>query len=496
MSEMLNQYEADRLGTGQDDTAGTGDGWPALPDSMQALPDFPKEALPPDFGAFVQAVSECWQVPPDMAACFALGVASAAVVGRVTVQPKARENDYREAAQLFLICQGSSGERKTHCLRYLAQPLEELLESRRQHAKEENARLERQLKDLEQSIRQAKDGEEKLTLSKQRDALVNMRVPEPESIQADVTPESVVLGMTEHDGRAVVLADEADFLNVLSGRSYAREGSAVNLNAILFGYNNSPHHGRRVNRSEWHIPQASLSICLGCQPGILEDFMADRTGADRGLHARFLYFLPKSMIGFRKADGRPVLPALVNWWVATVGRLAACQNLVLPFSSEAEEKYRVWFEDIEHRLLTDLSGPLQAWAGKLCGNTVRLAGLLALLAGKKQVVSEDWDNAQRIAEQYLIPHARAVFGGQDVRLSDEARKLLPRLRDLMSFSQADFWKESGRYILKNGDRQGYGNALTELAGLGYIRLAKVQPIYKGGRRPAPVWEVNPALRGQ
>ncbi len=488
MTDLLNSYEAERLPPASAPAA-----WPSLPGTSRALPAFPVDALPDRFGAFCRAVAECWQVPPDLAVCFALGVASAAVVGRVTVRPKHRETDYTEPAQLFLLCRAASGERKTPCLRYQSRPLEELLEERRRAVREENAAIDRELSALGREMSRAKGRTESLALEEEKAELMARRRPEPESLQSDVTPESLVQGMAEHEGRGALLSDEADSLNVMTGRSYGRDGGAVNLGPILSGYNNAPFHGRRVNRGEWHIRRACLSVCLGCQPRLLEDFMADGTGADRGLHARFLYFLPRSMIGRRKAEGDPVPEELAAWWSGVVRRLAGAEDLVIPFDPMAEDAYRAFFDEVEARLPEDLGGVLQAWAGKLCGNTVRLAGLLSLLAGEDSVSRASWDAAAWIAREYLIPHARAAFGGHDARLTDHARMLLPKLRDRERFRQSDFWRDAGRYVLGEEALEAYKTALELLARVGYIRLAADQPAPSGGRTPSPVWEVHPGL---
>ena len=492
-ARMLSDYENQLAGSGEQPA--TAVAWGEISERSKALPAFPVDALPDKAAAFCAAVAEAYQVPASMVVCFLLGVASAAVVGRVSVQPKRKEPAYIEPAQLYLLCQGASGERKTPVLNVLKAPLEELLDKRRRAIQQENRAIEREIAAYNKDIARTRNHAEMVALQEKRDRLEEGKRPEPEYIQADVTTESIVLSMDEHEGRAIVLHDEADFLNVLTGKSYSKEGQAVNLSAILNGYNNSSVHGKRINRGEWHIKRASLAICLGVQPGLLRSFMANSSGQDRGLHGRFLYFLPKSRIGTRKSEATPVPSALSEWWAGAVDRLAVLNIDALPFDAYAEEAYRSWYDSIEPRLDGDLGGPLQAWAGKLCGNMVRLAGILALLDGQETVLRRHWDAAQAIAEGYFIPHARAAFGGEDYMLTDDARALLPKLRKQPSFKQSEFWQKQGRYILGNECKEAYEAALGVLCQRGYIRLAvqQTEGCAAGGRKPSPVWEVNPAL---
>lgn len=493
-ASILRDYEKQAIG-GNDASGEDALAWGEISERAKSLPAFPVDALPDNAAAFCTAIAEAYQAPIDMVVCFMLGVASAAMVGRVSVQPKRREPGYTEPIQLYLLCEGASGERKTPVLNVMKAPHEEVLDRWRRAIRQENKAIDREIAAFNKDISRTRNHAEMVALQEKRDKLEEGKKPEPEYIQSDVTTESIVLSMDEHEGRAIVLHDEADFLNVLTGKSYTKEGQAVNLSAILNGYNNSSVHGKRINRGEWHIKRASLSICLGVQPGLLRSFMANASGQDRGLHGRFLYFLPKSRIGTRKSEAMPVPAELGEWWKNTIERLSRLNIDALPFDAYAELAYHAWYDSIEPRLDADLGGALQAWAGKLCGNMVRLAGVLALLDGQEAVLRRHWDAAQAMAENYFIPHARAAFGGDDYMLTDDARALLPKIRKMTDFKQSEFWQKYGRYILGSECKEAYEAALGVLCQRGYIRMAaqSAEGSTGGGRKPSPVWEVNPAL---
>lgn len=471
------------------------DGWPELPDGVQGLPDFPTEALPDDLSLLVRMLAAAVQVDEAMAAGFALGLASAAIVGRVEIQPKQSEPWHTEAGQLFILCQGESGERKTPVLRALKAPLESWLDEQRQGVRAANRRIMNRVEAIRAACRRERDPGRAAALADEADKLADSLEAEPEFLLGDLTPEAVGKAAEDHAGRVAIVRDEADFLDALTGDSAYGKGAAVNLGAILNGYTNEAFHGQRIGRGEWHLPRCSVAICLGVQPGILRRFAADADGTDRGLQPRFLYFLPSSKIGKRRDRGGPLPSSVLAWWEKAIRRLASIartgEPLRLCFDSFADAARGAFFERIEPRLLTDLGGPLKAWGGKLVGNTVRLAGLLALLEGRDEVTRSCWDAAETIAEQYLTPCAVRLFRGADPALGGEARKLLGLIREIPSFIEADLWRDKGRYAFQN-QRDEFSRALLDLCGKGYIRQGQREEA-STGRKPSPLWDVNPAL---
>ena len=187
----------------------------------------------------------------------------------------------------------------------------------------------------------------------------------------------------------------------------------------------------------------------------------------------------------------------MGWWINTIRRMAALarggEPLVIPFDSYAEATYLAFWKRIEGRLTGDLGGAVQSWGSKLAGNTVRLAAILALLDGQEIVGRQHWDGAEEIAEHYLIPCAMGLFLGADPYLSEDARKLLEKIRGLDTFLAADLYREKARHIPMT--RDSFLNALDNLTEQGYIRKAAKQESYCGrGQKPSVLYEVNPALR--
>ena len=488
--ELLETFEREKIGEAKPQE------WVEIPDGARSLPDFPTDALPEDLGLLVHSIAASYQAPEGLVAAFAIGVASAAIVGRVDAQPKAGEPFYREPGQLYILVEGASGERKTPVLNALKHPLEAWLDERREEVRAKNSGAQRRIKVLDREADKERDPDKAVQIGIEIDQLKKSLLPEPEYLMADLTMEAVAQAMEDHEGRAAVVFDEADFLAVLTGKSYQRVGAAVNLQPALAGYNNASLHGKRVSRGEWHIPRASLAVCLGAQPKLLRDFMEDTGGVDRGLHARFLYFLPESRIGSRSCNGAPLPSSVMAWWTSSIRRLAGLSRdgdpLIMRFDSYAEAAYRTFWTRIEGRLAGDMNGAMQSWGSKLAGNTVRMAAILALLDGQETVARKYWDSAETIAENYLIPCAMGLFLGADPYLSEDARKLLDKVRNLDGFKAADLYRDKARHIPLTKDS--FMNALDNLEQQGYIRKAAKQDAYCGrGAKPSPKYEVNPAL---
>lgn len=143
---------------------------------------------------------------------------------------------------------------------------------------------------------------------------------------------------------------------------------------------------------------------------------------------------------------------------------------------------------------------LAAWASKLLGMTARLAGILTLLKEPNStcVDSTEYYAAQRIMEEYFIPHMRYAFCG-DQQISEPAKVLLDAMIAIMTREQkcarhSKVWERIGKkppFNKPNRDKL-FDQALNELAAAGMIRKVELERAATG--RPSKgAWEVNPKL---
>jgi hypothetical protein len=254
------------------------------------------------------------------------------------------------------------------------------------------------------------------------------------------------------------------------------------------------------------VERPCLTIGLAVQPEVLRG-LAGRPGfGGRGLLARFLYSLPESLVGRRRAGAPPVPPAVADRYTLELQALAA--SLAVPAGDDgpallaldqAAGELLLGFErDLEPRLAAS-SGDLAhlaGWAAKLAGATCRLAGLLHLASylrdGWARPISADtFAGAVRLAG-YLVDHARAVFDlmGADPRV-DDARWLLDWISrtNLTQFSRHDSHQAARGRFRKAADLE---PALALLEEHGWLRRVDADPPgAKGGRPASPRFIVNP-----
>lgn len=98
--------------------------------------------------------------------------------------------------------------------------------------------------------------------------------------------------------------------------------------------------------------------------------------------ARFLYSIPPSLVGQRKYQTKPVNPFVREQYEKLVYELLDIPDMfgerLIKLSPEAailSEQYNQW---IEYRLTNEFE-EIEDWAGKLHGNTMRVAGVFHLI---------------------------------------------------------------------------------------------------------------------
>ena len=147
-------------------------------------------------------------------------------------------------------------------------------------------------------------------------------------------------------------------------------------------------------------------------------------------------------------------------------------------------------------------GSLTDFGGKLVGGVARIAGLLHM--GEHAGREAPWDSlislgtverAIRIGE-YLIPHARAAYAtmGADAAIEDAKRVLAwVHRQGLSNFSKRQLFQDMKGYFKRVSQLE---PALAVLEEHGYIRCRLAEPRPGAGRKPSPVYEVNPLSLAQ
>ena len=327
-----------------------------------------------------------------------------------------------------------------------------------------------------------------------------------EEITTDATPEALTMDLAEHGGRGIILSDEGTILNIMAGATYGKTGGAQNVDIALQASNGGNVRCRRKGENaDIRIPHAHLSILVGLQPNMLEAFTHNPYLNNRGLPQRFLFFIPETAGRCIIAELPKTSMELVEQWQKRITELAGSfrdKDLVLPLSFAAYQAHQRYAQVVEDRRGIEWGNcdAMESWASKMLGVTARIAGILTLLEdpNAKCVELIAYDHAQRMMEEYFIPHMRYAFCGER-NLTDTAECVLNAMKASVTRSEkyvleSKLWDKLRKKnpFNKNDGRSKFEKAINELATAGMIRQIELEP--SGTGRPVKgAWEVRPEL---
>ncbi|MDD4080822.1 MAG: YfjI family protein [Eubacteriales bacterium] len=450
---------------------------------------YPLDAMPELGERIAREAAKYLQVSPDMAACFLIGTLSAAAVGKGSVD---MGEGYVEPIQLYIALGADPSERKSPCLKLLTQPLYD-------YTNEENARrvpiIKQETSNREIQEIALKKAQHRGDVKEAARLVANLHeTPETkpfELIITDATPEALGQAMARNEGRMAVISAEGAFLSVMAG-CYSQ--GMTNLDAVLQGYSGEPVSVCRIGRPPVNIPKAALSVCLAVQTEVMEEFIQDQQMRQRGAVARFLLAQPESAMGRRLVKGPRMDPELYDKYARRVKSiLSVPQPFALTPDEGAREAWEDWAWEIERRLGPggDLRGLGGGWEGKLAGNTLRLAGLMALIDFSGLTIREHVMRGAIRQARWFADSMKALCGVSE--LSQEAEEML---RYLARRGESRVSTASVRCGLRGRKRfakaQASENALQELAGAGLVRFRRQD--FKGpGRPPKPMVLIHPEI---
>ncbi|WP_077192463.1 DUF3987 domain-containing protein [Streptomyces lydicus] len=472
-------------------------------------PAFPTSVLPAWIREFVEGLAEETQTPPDLAGTLALAVLATTAGGRVIVQLRGR---WREPTNLFTVVALPPGNRKSAVFSAMTAPLraaEKLLASQaagRIAEAEVTAKMAREAADKAATQAAKAEGPERDGLTAEAIALSqaadSLDIPaKPRLLADDSTPETVTTLMSEQGGRLSVMSAEGGIFDIIAGRY----SGTPNMEVFLKGHAGDWLRVDRRTREE-NIDEPALTMGLAVQPDVLADIGHNRGFDGRGLLARFLYSLPESLVGYRKANPAPVPDHVAERYDRTITALTLSlaewtDPAVLRLTPEADQALSAYDQHIEPQLRPrgGRLGHITKWASKLVGATARIAGLLHLAQhlenGYTQPITGETMNAAIEIGEYFATHALTVFDlmGADTTLA-RARTLLSVLEDngWESVSRRDLFAKLSRSEFPSvGDLEPVTVLLEEH---GYLRIATPPRTGKRGRPPAPRYLLHPQLR--
>jgi DNA polymerase-1 len=489
--------------------------WPA-PVPLSAAPDtpeYPVDVLPPWLREWAEATSVELQVPVDLPAGLGVGLVGGGVARKVVVRPRP---GFTEPVNTFVMASMPPGERKTQTFKKATGPVleleRELIEAAWpviQEAESEQRIAEKRVKHLEDKLAKADDpavvDQLREELKTAREKFLAAEVPStPLLYTEDDTPESLKHDLICQDGRLMVATTEARCLENITLFS-----DRPNFDVYLKGHAGDEMRTGRISRGRESITDPALTCLLAPQPAVMQGLAENTILRGRGFLARWFYLLPRSRVGFRVV-ACPAVPAAVqaryHHLIRSAWQIGYAKDefgnpvpTVLVFDDEAEAAFADFERWVEPQLAPGRPlAALAGWGNKLNGHRAWIAA--ALHIADALGVGEDWSGAigvgavgraVRLCKDYYIPHAIAAFDlmGANATLTG-ARRVWKWVADnrLTAFSKRDGFV---------GNRAGFETVdelqpcLDLLERHYLIRPRQAQQRTGPGRKPSPVYEVNP-----
>ncbi|MDP2956146.1 MAG: YfjI family protein [Longimicrobiales bacterium] len=474
--------------------------------------------LPPALAAHVESVAAALQVPRELPELLALACVSAAVAGRVEVEPRA---GWREPVGIYTATILPPGSRKSPTYAALTEPLrdfeaESIHQATPRYLSARDA-VDVALADLEGTKRAA--ARSKATRDEVEAA--RLRVSEAEAamppdgrlLVGDVTPEALVQRLAAQGGRAAVLEPEPGPLQMVAGRY----SNTARLGEVNKAWSAEDITVDRVGRPPVFVRRPALTLAVLLQPDVLENLPNGRALRAEGTVGRVLWCRPPHGLGRRltganvpalddvaRARYSRVLRVLLDLAPAGATEDGTPRPHVLRLEPEALKVLHAYEEEAERDLADGgRYASIRDWFGKAVGQALRVAALLELAAragdGRPLVADigpSSMSGAVRLVRA-LASHALAVLHGLgvDARRTEALLYLVRRLQELPEGTTENELRDSARRhrYIENADD--VAELLDELEERGCVRRVP-RPRQPGpGRAPSPALSLHPLLCG-
>jgi len=469
---------------------------------------------------FVEGVAEAVQVPGDLVASAAVGLASLASARSVEVECAP---GWKEPAPLWVVALLRPGERKSASMSILARPFHDWTARERQAMAEPLARYLERRRVMEARLsavrnKAAKEAKPEARKKLETEALdlaadleaMPARVSAPDLLVQSFTPEGLRDALEANGEKLGIVSAEADAGELLGAR-YSDAGP--NLDLMLCAHAGDPITTRRAGGRTVPLLRPALGMVLAVQPEAVRTVLNDRAAKGRGLVDRMLLIHPSSRMGNRLLDPPVIAHEVAQWWSDSVhaildhpwpgrviighdGEPVRCTSepRTLPIDTEARRHLWELRATLEPRLgeggdLANVSG----FASKLPGACARLALAFTMLRDPRAaVVGAEAMRAACSWAPYLLAHHRAVLGDAvEPPERHHARRLWRALqrRGRPVMTARDLFK----LVLDSAmpDKDAFAPVLALLVDHGAVRPLPRDSSAQG--RPAERFAIHPAI---
>ena len=366
--------------------------WPPLiPLDQPDLSSLNTDYLPGWAGDFARALSASTETPLEFVACMVLGTCAAATARRLCVKLK---EDHREPCNLWIAAVLPSGNRKSAVQKAATAPLRDwerdraaTMEPDIQQRKSKRKTMEARIKEKRNNAAREMEHTKAIHLAGEI-ADMEAELPEiptpPKLWISDTTPEKLGALLSENGECIAWLSSEGGIFEHLQGRY---SGGIPNLDLVLKAWSGDPERIDRIGRSGVDLHDPLLTVAISPQPDVLRGLAGKPGFRGRGLLARFLYLVPKSPLGYRTLETKPVpeeirdryaegIRDMLDWEPAT-DEHGNEKPHILELSTDAHTKWQGFERAIENKMRPDQAmHHCTDWAGKAPGTAARLAGVL------------------------------------------------------------------------------------------------------------------------
>lgn len=484
----------------------TNDSWDKLvPLDEVVLPAFPIDALPEVLRNYVSDVAESTQTPIDMA-----GVASLALMS-IAMQPRYKiigKSDWEEQLSLYCMIVAEPSDRKSAVFNQIIKVIQSFEAEYNEHHSIDVLKSQEEHTSLEKRYKKAtKDYENgKITKDEYDEAFRKYsthKVIKPISLTLDdVTSESLTNEIESQEGCIALVSSEGGIFDIISG-SYT---NFPNIDIFLKGYSGDFIKVSRIGRPSLYVKNPRLTILLTVQPKVLESVVNNGTFTGRGLSARFLYSVPKSLVGSRRFETKPINfdnKKRFGDLIHEILKEPKSFTTYITLSNDAYSLLKDYYEEFESRLITDLKD-IGGWAGKLVGNILRISALITRARNIKYdaflyspstddsaewiVQKEDMESAIKLGN-YFLEHARFAFDFMDDNTTKkQALNFLEKLKATKT-NETSF-REASRMCKYMNKKENATAVISLLVDYGYLREKQGT---SRAHNKGLVYEVNPAI---
>lgn len=497
-----------------------GSGWekPICFTSKITLPGFPGDSLPTGLKEFVESVADSRQVPIDMPAFLALSTIATAAQRKYRVYIG---NSHNEPLNLWTVTGMIPGSRKSDSYNDMTKPLQieqtKLIKSIEQdikEAKKQHKIQEKRMEGLLTAISKEKNDSKREILENQYSKLsencINVPAYPAIFVSGDTTPEALASLLEEQGGKISVFDSEGGIFSIMNGR-YDSKGEA-NLDVFLKAHSGDNLSIHRKSKSPIEVSKPALTIALTIQPSVIKNLAEKKDFKNRGLLGRFLYAIPKSLVGTRlyqdKSNDKQsekiyheIIRDIYSQPLAkTENEYDDNPHHKLFIKDKALEIWKEFSNDIELRQAQ--GGDLEHmtdWASKLASTVARIAGLFHVVdtRGDSRYCFIETLNIVRacnIANKHLIEHAKGAYGlmsmTSDVRL---ARNIMSWIatKGIVIFTARDFLRSNNSKADKSEDLLPAFEFLKDHEMIREVTRKTCETKNLGGRPPKHKYELNP-----